>query len=146
MTLSESRLNFLYDFYSEREISRQTGIPRSTLYDVKNARYTLPEKYYTTLRNYYQRGAYDLLRSSGLSTKESDRYKWYAPQAVYDVLEIVVDIGQSLALQSTKRKCIKLDADLIEYDFDKIYQEKLDAIVRNMRKSKKPLEVLETYS
>lgn len=85
--LSLQQRQFLYvaGEMSEREVSRQTGIPRSTLYDFKQGRYGLNPEQAASLRNLFQRTAYTNLRYSGMPREVARRYSWQTPETVTNI-------------------------------------------------------------
>lgn len=96
MTWSQGLLQFATKYKSQASISRATGIPTSTLSYVIRGERTLPSKYHTSLRNEYQRTAYQVLRSSGLSATQARRFSWYSPSRIYNVLSEVGGVVEKL--------------------------------------------------
>lgn len=60
---------------SERAISRQTGIPRSTLYSYRTGLFKPPAERTTIVHNYTRKVQYRHLRESGASTITANRFK-----------------------------------------------------------------------
>lgn len=145
MSVASDRLQFLYENLSEREISRQTGIARSTLYDIKKGFYEVSERFYTTIRNAFQRTAYQQLREAGMDTIKSEKYKWYSVSTVREtigrmksVVNYLTDSNIASALKRAERKGEAYDRDII-------YENLRERIKENLRKSHETLEALERY-
>lgn len=159
MALADRRLNFIYNFgvtmkkvagktvyikTSERELSRQTGIARSTLYDIKHHKYQCSEKHYQSIRNYFQRQAYSVLREAGLSSYKADRYKWYRPESIMEIKNRVGSVVSYLTNVRLQSHLTHLDNEGVSYDLEYEAQEIEEGIKESLRKSKKSVEDWET--
>lgn len=96
MTLARARLTAVKETLSQAEISRQTGIPQSTLSYVLSGERELPDKYKKATRNIYQRTTYRQLRDTGLSATQARRWSWYSPPTVTKVWSEVGDVVDKL--------------------------------------------------
>ena len=78
----QARLSYVLESLSQSEVSRQIGIPRSTLqYEIAH-NIPLGTQYQEALRNLYQRTAYANMREAGFSAEQARRFSWYSPERV----------------------------------------------------------------
>lgn len=137
----------MYEHMTEAEISRQTQIPRSTLYDIRHGKYDLPAyskdksiNYHSTLELAYQRETYSLLQESGFSIDKARIYRHYAASTVSDYLtrmDRAVDNITSNALLTVQKVLIEKNMD---FDHVSEYEKLRKEIVKLMRRSTKETE------
>jgi hypothetical protein len=96
MSWASERLEYLHTDHSYSQISAITSIPASTISYVINNQRQLPNQYRSSLRNSYQREVYSDLRTVGLSATQSQRFSWYSPTKVIDVIQDVNSLVDSL--------------------------------------------------
>lgn len=122
---------------TEREISRETGIPRSTLYAVKKDIQNLPVKYNTILENYYQRFNYTELREAGLSREKSQIFRKYSPDSVTEISTTVRDTVNLLTAQGLQKELNRLELLNQPYNIFELEQLVKSWILENIEKSQK---------
>lgn len=96
MSWASERLVYMNRTMSLSQISASSSIPKSTISYVMRGERNLPNKYHNPLRSAYQRTAYHDLRNVGLSVTQSDRFKWYSPSKVVDILDEVINVVSKL--------------------------------------------------
>ena len=135
-----ARLTYILETVSQAEVSREIGIPRSTLqYDVAH-NIPIATEYQVQLRNLYQRTAYANMREEGFSSYQARRFSWYSPERVLintglmreKVLEF--SIGQ---LSQAELKSGEVWSDKKRAEYLTSIEER---VREGLRKSKAPLE------
>lgn len=140
MSISTRRLSYILKSKTQTGVSKLTGIPQSTISRVKNGQITLPKKYASSLRNYYQTTAYNGLRIAGASATQARRYSWYIPETVSDVISTLKETKDMLSTAWVAREQM-LHPELWEgNDFESLRLEAEKTILETMRKSKKTIE------
>lgn len=97
MSWSQDRLAALSQRHSYRTISRETGIPVSSISYVIRGQRKLPSKHIRQLRNYYSRDVYAQLRSAGLNPRIARRYRWFSTAHQQEFIEEASDVVEQLA-------------------------------------------------
>jgi len=140
MSISTRRLSYVLKSKTQIEVSKLTGIPQSTISRVQNNQIPLPPKYTSTLRNYYQKTAYSELKSSGASATQANRFAWYIPETVSDVVQTLNETREMLSTAWVARLSYQSeeiwDSDRMELEREKAQQ----TILETMQKSKKTIE------
>jgi len=135
-----ARLSYVLQSLTQSEVSREIGIPRSTLqYDIARG-IPIASEYEGSLRNLYQRTVYSNLREEGFSSAQARRFSWYSPETVTintglmreKVLEF--SVGQ-LAQAELKSGRIWTDRERADY-----LATIAERVRSGLRKSKAPLE------
>lgn len=140
MNISTRRLSYILKSKTQTVVSKITGIPQSTISRVKNGQITLPRKYTSTLRNYYQKTAYGDLRSSGSSATQARRFSWYIPEHVTDVISTLDNTREMLTTAWVAREK-SLHPELWEgTELETMRLEAEQTILESMQKSKKTVE------
>lgn len=102
---------YLYSIMSERQISKVTGIARSTLYDYKKGFYKPPAIRLTKFKVSYGKAVYQQLRSSGASIITAKRYQYTPPTNIDRLIIRHVRKAEDLA------KRYSMDPEDILYSF-----------------------------
>ncbi len=140
-----SRFQYLLERVSASEISRQTGIPRSTLYDFSRQRYDLSSEQSRELRNYYQRTAYNELRQAGMSREQARRFEWQTPEKATEAQVRTESVVRQLSegLVTIRERSARARGE--EWDADVEIKRAQEDVKTGLRKSRKTLEDWEKY-
>jgi len=112
-------LQFLFDRFSVPLLSNVTGISLSSLYRYKTTKFIPTVPNYNTLFNRYRSVTYTMIRASGASTSQANRFKASTPSKIFEVIHKYQETAIRLAT---------------EYGVD------VDTITENMSKSEKDYE------
>src|SRR4030042_912404 len=118
MSVSSNQLQYLYANISEREISRQSGIARTTLQYWKAHEYSVPSYAFADIRNTYERTVYQQFRELGATVESASSWKWKSPQTVEQRLSDIDRISSFLARDRTQKASKREGAA-----FSEIFQE-----------------------
>lgn len=144
-TLPTRQIGFLITYKSQSWISRETGIPRSTLSYVARGLRELPQQYKTTLTNTYGREAYAQLRNSGLSSYQANRWKWYIPETAQSVIDNTILKVKELTTYWIGKRNYALGRNLTESEIASQWDETEEEVKDALRKSQKPTEEIWGY-
>ena len=125
---------------TQAEISRQTGIPTSTVSYVLREERNLPAQYNPGLRNAFQREAYHNLREAGLSSTQADRFKWYVPGTVTIVTEQTTGIVGSIVDKRMEAYSQYLKSQGTYISEEDTRARLMEAIAESIQKSELPYE------
>lgn len=137
-------------FYITRDrslyyVSKESGIPYSTLWRFVNQLRDLPERYENSLKNVYSRTVYDNLRNLGFSSYQANRFRWYAPSSVIereDIFKERLDFyTQGIIATKLKKSAYYYTEDEIK----SIYENEIEKLKEGFRKSKKTYEQWISY-
>ena len=145
MSLANAWVNFVGNRMSDTEMSRLTGIPRSTIGFVHRGERDLPSEYNSVMRNLYQRTAYAEMRDSGASAEIAKKFSWYSPGRVEQVDELYEELTSKKAFGVTLREQIEAEDEGSPFNFTDRYTEVLEQIKANYRKSKKDWQDIANY-
>jgi transcriptional regulator with XRE-family HTH domain len=138
-------MGFIGERMSQADISRETGIPRSTVGFVMRGERELPTEYTSSLRNLYQRTAYAEMRESGASVEIAKKFSWYSPGRV----EQVDDIYDELTSKTAFGACLKAQREAEDagefYSIKDHYEDVLEQVKENYSKSRKDWEDISNY-
>lgn len=139
------RLQYIAEQHTQAWIVQNTDIPQSTLSYVLRGLRELPEKYFTSANNLYQKEVVSRLTAQGLPyqlatelmnndvAEARSRFSW---------LQLIASRAtiSALAAQAVRDDEI-LNQDYIDENFSSIYS----SILENMQASEKPLTEWDTY-
>lgn len=126
-------------------IMRATGIPLGTIGFVRSGMWKLPAQYKASLRNLYQREAYNALRDVGFSFHQARRFSWYTPERVTEISATMENVIEELAVGRTGVQIDKLEKIGLPYSAEEIYFESLGIMKKAIEDSPKPIEDIEDY-
>lgn len=145
MTTGQSWVKFVGERYSDADISRMTGIPRSTVGFVHRGERTLPTEYLKSMRNLYQRTAYRAMREGGASTEIAHKFSWYSAGRVNQVDKIYDELTSKTAFGVTLKRKLEAEDEGYTFDFKEEYDSVLEQIKENYRRSKKDWQDIANY-
>ena len=144
-TLNVRRLSMILRERSAAWVSRQTGIPQSTLSYVRRGLRPLPQKYVAPLRNTYQREAYARLRAQGAPTHQARRFSWVTPERAQTAID-TLNIKRGELTMGYVQKLIAIDdLDMSDETILELWPEAEDAILEGMQNSLESLETIYDY-
>jgi len=144
MSIGTRRLSYVLKSKTQTVVSQLTGIPQSTISRVKNGQISLPTKYSSTLRNFYQKTAYGDLRDMGASATQARRFSWYIPETVTDVVSTLEDTKNLLSTAYVAHRRNESELEWTPEDYEDARLEAEQTILETMRKSKKTIEDIYT--
>lgn len=125
MSSYAQRLSFMKQYMTYTEMSELTGIPRSTLnYVVRGVR-DLSQQYRPLVEPAYRKTAYHALRDAGFSSYQANRWKWYSPSRVMEVMQDVATHTAYLARGTALKQWVAYQRRGIEVDWDSLYADAL---------------------
>jgi len=130
---------------TQKVVSEMTGIPQSTISYVSRGLRELPKIYTTTMRNFYQRDAYATLKETGFSATQANRFKWYVPETVLDVTEIITDKVNSMAVGYVGHKTEGIGGEFTQEQLRGFFDEGVEKVKEGLRKSYKTFEQWDNY-
>ena len=126
-------------------VSRQTGIPQSTLSYVRRGLRQLPDKYVNPLRNTFQREAYARLRAQGAPTFEARRYSWLTPERAQTAIDTLTIKRGELTMGYVQKIIAIEDLDSSDAVILELWPEAEDAVLEGMQNSLESLETIYDY-
>lgn len=141
----EDRLEYILETNSQSEVSRQTGIPQSTISYVASGQRSLPTKYDRQLRNMYQREAYKNIYDIIPNSTNANRYKWYAPSTVRSVQKELQEITDYLTEGAIGAHFSNLGRDASMDEIETAWPAMHEAVVRGMAASPYSLDEWRDY-
>lgn len=122
MSIAQRRINYISDNNrTDSYISSQTGIPRSTIGFVRRGERTLPTEYEYDLRLVFQREAYGIQRSAGMSFGQARRFSSYSPEANTLKTGIMKDIVNTNTMGGCIQEKLRLEKQGILIEIDDIW-------------------------
>ena len=121
-------------------MSRETGIPRSTLGFVRRGERKLPSGYQSSVRNLYEREAYRRMRETGFSRTQARRYQWYAPESIRLKESEMKLLVNRYTTGVVGMETAKLRRAGVSFDMDKLWKDAKAKIIAGLQKSKEPVE------
>lgn len=147
MSVASDRLNYItreaLNFtgnVSVAQVSRDTEIPYSTLLKVRRGEAELSSKYNTILKEYYSKNVYYNLRSTGLNSVQSNRYRNGNVQNVSTLTERIYEKIDYYATGTTISRVSKSNFYPSPAEIKKIYEESYKAIQKGLGKSQQSVE------
>lgn len=141
----DDRINFFLEQRSMLELELATQAPRFTLEAVSRGAMPLPSQYQNDVRNAYQREAYRRMEQTGISPSQSDRFRWYNPEAVRGVIGEVEELKPQLAAGLADIWSYRAIEEDRPYDYLDLYADAEEAVTEGLFKSRKSLEEWEDY-
>ena len=142
-TVDIRRVQFLLQQTTQAEVSRETGIPSSTLSYGSRGLRDVPSSYTNDLRNYYQRQAYERARVAGVNVTSARRISWTSPENVTMKIaqfnDKVLSFTEGVAagrIEAYENEFGKATQPVI----DSIFAESYTSVVEGLRKSPVPIE------
>lgn len=145
MGFYDSRLNFMLQFNTQNEVSLKTGIPQSTISYVSRGIRDLPVEYQTTLRNAYQREAYAQLKNIVPNTTNANRFKWYAPERVNEVMIGMKNMIEQYSYGAVAAVFKSLGRDPTKEEIETALPAAQESVVKGLAKSPNSYEEWEDY-
>lgn len=145
MTTAQGWVSFVGDRMSQSEISRETGIPRSTVGFVMRGERDLPTEYQSIMRNLYQRTAYQSMREAGASADIAKKFSWYSPGRVTQIDETYDELTSKTAFGVTLKQKNDAEDRGEYYSVKEHYDDILEQIKANYRISKKDWQDIANY-
>jgi hypothetical protein len=125
-----NRLTFILDKNSVSSVSKETGIPYTTLYYYNKQERNLPSKYENALVQAYQRSVYAAYRELGYDVRTSQSRRYWNPEKVALTLGTDAEKIERYTLFNVMRIDPKKPKGLIEAmksDYWRYYYEKIEA-------------------
>ena len=145
MVLALRRLLFTLQDQSQAWVSRETGIPKSTLSYVARGIRALPKQYELANRNVYQREGYRRMEETGVSANQARRFSWYVPEKVTNVISTVNEKVKYLKVGYLGQKEHALGRSTLPGERKAILKEADVAIREGLRQSPYTYEEWERY-
>lgn len=140
MSLAFDRLQYMLKTKTVSGISKETGIPYSSLYRMSKGEGDIMSKYNNDLRNAYSRTVYGNLRGEGFSSNQANRFRWYVPETVESYTmkwrEKLTEWSKGIA---TNRMALYGET-YSKTSFDEYFTEAYTDVLESLRKSPKPVE------
>lgn len=140
--LDTNRLAYILKYNTQINTSKETGIPQSTISFVQRGIRDLPKKYFTQLRNFYQRTVRSSLRNLGASSVVSNRFSWYSVSKVEEVEGFYTDIVETKTQYYVDRKNTQMGGEMSDEEITELYDETKKGIIESLSKSVKSYESL----
>jgi hypothetical protein len=142
-----SFLEFVKEEKTITKIAEESGIPYTTLYYYNTGVRNLPSQYEDTLRNYYGREAYRRLKASGASVTQSNRFRWYQPERVRNVINTYQEVRETMIDGALADLWGQYDGSMTFQNFvNKNYDSIQERMTTALQNSRKPYEdIKENY-
>lgn len=119
------RLTFVLAKKNLNQISIESGIPYSTLWNYARGKANLPDKWETSLINTYNRQTYANMRDVGFSSIQANRFRWYSPTKVVTLeikaREVLLQYTNYAIGQKAARENTMVTQKFIDDNFSKMY-------------------------
>jgi hypothetical protein len=122
------------------QISEETGIPASSVGYINRGERDVPMVYRTSANNAYRTIAYDNLRQTGLSSVQSNRFKWYTPEKVLDVENSMSSTLLKFTLGATAEKISAMGGEISGKEIMSIFDAELSIMKKALQRSPHPME------
>lgn len=122
------------------QISEETGIPVSSVGYINRGERDVPMVYRTSANKTYRSIAYDNLRQSGLSSVQSNRFKWYTPEKVLDVENSMSNTLLKFTLGATAEKISAMGGEISGKEIMSIFDAELSTMKKALQRSPHPME------
>lgn len=143
--LAQRRISFILKQRSAAWVSRETGIPQSTLSYVKRGLRQLPAQYRSPLRNTYQRETYAQLRAEGAPSHQARRFSWKAPETVTEAMSTLHRKRNELTMGLVMKKLGDFDLPATQANIDDFWEDASEALLEGLQNSPESLETIYDY-
>lgn len=130
---------------SAKWLSKETGIPQSTISYVRRGIRDLPKKYNAVMRNQYQREAYLRLGNEGASSYQAKRFSWYNTIEVQTHIDTLLMKVNDLTLGHIGARYKSIGRPVTENEVMEVWKEEREQTVISLQHSKKSLESIYAY-
>lgn len=144
-TWAQQRVRYITSKISLRALSRETGIPYSTLWYVRQGERQLPGIYRAELENAYRRYVYRSLREVGVSVEEARLFRYMSPSMVVSIEARMRTLADILTAGAYANQARRLEKEGISYDETELWKQARESVEQGLRKSKKPIDEKERY-
>lgn len=147
MSITLDRINYLLESHSQAWISKETGIPQSTLSYAVNELREIPSKYNSSIATVYMQDVSYRLNQAGAPANQATRLSINEPGQVRNIQNYIEDTAHKLTegyiiKQSTAQD---IPNSKLQSFIDENYETALSYIRTSLQNSVKPIEEWEDY-
>jgi len=143
--ISSRRLTYVQARRTDKWISDQTGIPRSTIGFIRRGDRKASTDNIKLIRNLFQRESYKNMRYEGMTVKAATRFKWYAPESVQLKESIIKMTVNKLTTGITAQDMWEMDGTGIGYNKTELWYKNREEVKDSLKKSKEIFEEIAQY-
>ena len=138
-------LKYLYERYSEREISRVLEIPRGSLYNYIREIYKMPDTRQSVIHNFYRREVYSQLRSYGVPTNVAESRRNISPESFKRQIQSLENLIIDIAQKNVEKQRLKDLENGVTRDYAKLAKVMENSIRHSLQNKKVSPEQWEKY-
>lgn len=126
-------------------IAREIGLPYRTVLTLRRGELDISSAFKSSIRNLYQREAYQRLRDVGYSYHEARRWSSYNPERVglrsHTLRLKIADLAQGAVASKLRKEGLAITKRNIDSYFDEMYNK----VKRGIQHSRKTTEEIDRY-
>lgn len=140
MTPVQQKIQYMHDYYSYAEVSRQTGVPYRTLLAIKNRGQDPGSGNINLINKFWNRFSYHHLTDEGLPPRLAQNIRGGSVTRITETVNAIQDrltrYAQSAVTSATQRAI----RDGTTIDTAKLFDEVYAKLVDSFRRSKQPID------
>lgn len=145
MPLTLDRLTFATRATTQAAVARSIGVSPSTVSKWVRGVTNIPRTAYKSIRNVYQKSAYNTLRGVGAPSAHARKFSAYAPGSVDLKLVEYSNLHAQYTAGAFSSLAIDTDAILNQDYINRLWDDMSEQILEGMRKSQKSPEEWQEY-
>jgi len=139
MSIQNDRLDYVLKDRNLNQVSRETGIPYTSLYYFSKGERGLPSIYSSTLTKYYNTEVYRRFRNAGANSYEANYYKYKDPVSNWNIENSLIEKVNYFTEGSVLAASGYDISGLSKKAYQELYDTQKEKVIKGMRKNRDPL-------